>query len=409
MRERALPDVRVTQRTVLRPLVVARHAKYPAAPSTALQSLPAFEKMHISPRTTARVAALAGCAFVALACDVPTGLPIWNTVWQVPADSTEVTVASLLPSSVSIIDAGAGTQAFSFSLPAASTSTTLGEACYACAAAAGQRVPKPEFTLSDSATVQLPVDVVNADIIGGSVDYTLTNGFDFDPLNPGPARGWMRVLVTSGSKVVARDSVDGASLALSSGATINRSMPLLASRTSPVRVDGPVTLVATLFSPAGDTVTVNTSEQFSVTAAAHDITISQVAINVPSTSFNPQHTIVDLSGLDRANGKITGGAVILSITNPFAVGGSLSLDFSAPNGARVTKAFALAVGGTGSAPSTIRIPLTATEINSLVGQKNVAITVSGTVSSPSGAVTVTPMERMALKALVEATIVTGGN
>lgn len=399
----------VTFRTVLRRLPIVRHALYPAAPGTALQSFPALEKMHTSPRTMARLAALAGCAFVALACDVPTGLPIWNTVWQVPADSTEVTVASLLPSSVSIVDAGAGTKAFSFSLPAASTSTTLGEACYACAAAAGSRVPKPEFTLSDSATVQLPADVVNADIIGGSVDYTLTNGFDFDPLNPGPTRGWMRILVTSGSTIVARDSVDGASLALPSGATVNRSMPLLASRTTPIRVNGPVTLVATLFSPAGDTVTVNTSEQFSVTAAAHDITISQVAINVPSTSFNPQHTTIDLSGLDRANGKITSGAVILTITNPFAVGGSLSLEFSAPNGAHVSKAFTLNVGGTGTAPSTIRLDLTAAEINSLVGQKNVAITVSGTVSSPNGPVTVTPTERMALTALVEATIVTGGN
>ncbi len=361
-------------------------------------------------RTTARAAVLAGCAFVALACSVPTDLPIWNTVWQVPADSSEVTVASLLPSSVAIVDVGAGTKAFSFSLPEATTSTTLGETCYPCAAAAGQRIPKPQFTLADSATVNMPTDVVTAEIIGGSIDYTLTNGFDFDPLNPGPTRGWMRILVTSGSTLIARDSINGASLALPAGGATSRAIQFIASQGSPIHLNGPVTVTATLFSPAGDSVTINTSEQFAVAASAHDITISQVAVNVPTTTFTPQHGTVDLSSLDQASaGKIAGGAVILGIRNPFAVGGSLTLDFSAPDGAHVVKGFTLDVGGAGSAPSTIRLGLSTAEINSLVGQKDVAITISGNISSPNGAVTVTPVERMAITTLVEATIATGGN
>jgi len=366
--------------------------------------------MHNISRTTVRLAVLGGCAFVAVACQVPTDLPIWNTVWQVPADSSEVTVASLLPSSVAIVDVGAGTKAFSFGLPEATTSTTLGETCYACAAAAGQRIPKPEFTLADSATVNMPTDVVTADIIGGSIDYTLTNGFNFDPMNPGPARGWMRILVTSGATLIARDSINGASLTMPAGGTTSRAIQFAASPAAPIHLNGPVTVTATLFSPAGDSVTINTSEQFSVAASAHDITISQVAVNVPATTFTPQHGTVDLSGLDKANaGKIAGGAVILSVLNPFAVGGALSLDFTAPNGAHVVKGFTLNVGGDGSAPSTIRLALNTAEINSLVGQKDVAITISGNISSPNGAVTVTPVERMAITTLVEATIVTGGN
>jgi hypothetical protein len=361
-------------------------------------------------RTTGRLTVLAGVAFVALACQVPTDLPIWNTVWQVPADSSEVTVASLLPSSVAIVDVGS-TKAFSFSLPAATTSTTLGESCHACAAAAGSRIPKPAFTLADSATVQLPTDVITADIIGGAIDYTLTNGFDFDPLNPGAgSRGWIRISVNAGSTPIARDSIDGSALALPSGAVSNRTITFLATPSAPIRLAGPVTVVATLFSPAGDSATINTSEQFSVSASARDITISQVSVNVPTTTFTPQHGTVDLSGLDEATaGKIAGGAVILGIHNPFAVGGSLSLDFQAPNGAHVVKGFTLGVGGPDSAPSTIRLGLSTSEINSLIGQKDVAITITGSVSSPNGAVNVTPMERMAITTLVEATIVTGGN
>ncbi len=362
-------------------------------------------------RTTVRFAGIAGCALVAISCQVPTALPIWNTVWQVPADSAEVTVASLLPPSVGVVDVAPGMKAFSFSLPAASTSTTLGESCYACASANGTRQPKPAFTLAESTTVAMPTDVITADIIGGSIDYALTSGFNFDPLTPSAtSRGWVRVRITSGSTLIARDSIDGNALTLPTNMTRNRSIAVLASPAAAIRLNGPVTLVATLFSPAGDSVTLNTSEQFSVSAAANNIRVSQVSINVPTTTFAPQHGIVDLSGINSTTtGRIAGGAVILGIHNPFAVGGSLSMEFRAPNGARVTKAFTLGVGGAGSAPSSIRLGLTTSEINSLLGQKDVAITISGSVSAPNGAVTVTPIQKMSITTLVEATIVTGGS
>jgi hypothetical protein len=366
--------------------------------------------MHNCTRTTVRLAALAGIALVAIACQVPTDLPIWNTVWQVPADSAEVTVASLLPTSVQVVDVAGGTKAFAFSLPAASTSTTLGETCYACASSNGARMPKPAFSLADSSTVQLPTDVVTADIVGGRIDYTLTNAFNFDPINPGAgSHGWVRIRITSGSTLIARDSIDGSTLTLPTGTTRNLSMPFLASPDAPIRLSGPVTLVATMFSPSGDSVSMNSSELFSVTAAANDIRISQVLINVPTTAFTPQHGTVDLSGIDNATtGKIAGGALILNVRNPFAVGGSLSLDLRAPDGAHVAKGFTLNVGGPASAPSTIRLALTADEINSLVGQKGVAITIAGSISSPNGAVSVTPLQKMSITTLVEATIVTGG-
>jgi len=363
------------------------------------------------PRTTVRLAGIAGCALVALSCQVPTALPIWNTVWQVPADSAEVTVASLLPPSVGVVDVAPGMKAFSFSLPSASMSTTLGEACYACASANGTRQPKPAFTLAESTTVAMPTDVITADIIGGSIDYALTSGFNFDPLNPGAtSRGWLRVRIASGTTLIAGDSVDGNALTLPTNVMRNRSIAVLASPTAAIRLTGPVTLIATLFSPAGDSVTLNTSEQFSVSAAANKIRVSQVSINVPTTTFAPQHGIVDLSGINSATtGRIAGGAVILGIRNPFAVGGPLSMEFRAPNGARVAKAFTLGVGGAGSAPSSIRLALTSSEITSLLGQKDVAITISGSVSAPNGAVTVTPVQRIAITTLVEATIVTGGH
>src|SRR6476661_4240153 len=110
------PASPVTLGTKLRPLPVVRHATYPPRRAPRCSDPPGLTMMHNISRTTARVAVLAGCALVALVC-------------QVPADSSEVTVASLLPSSVAIVDVDASTKAFSFSLPEATTSTTLGETC----------------------------------------------------------------------------------------------------------------------------------------------------------------------------------------------------------------------------------------------------------------------------------------
>lgn len=367
--------------------------------------------MRSSPRSVVGLAAAAGCALAVAACEVPTSLPIWDTVWQVPADSSEVSVASLLPPSVSIVDVGGGVKAFALALPPATYSTTLGSVCSGCAAVNGSRVPKPQFTMIDSTTIALPADVASADVVGGTIDCTVTNAFSFDPINPSAtASGWMRINVFAGSTLLAHDSVSGTALTLPPNVGRLRSIPVLGTPTSPVRIAGPLKVNITLFSPAGDSVTINTSERFSVNATANNFRVSQASVNVPSKSIPSQGDTVDLSGLkNMTTGTISGGALVLTVQNPFAVQGTVNVDVTAPNGTHLTKSVALPLGGPTTGPQTVRIPLTASEINSLVGQTGVAIAITGSVSAPAGAVTVTPTQKIVLNTMVEATITAGGN
>lgn len=366
--------------------------------------------MRFSTRPLPGLAAAAGCVLAVVACEVPTSLPIWDTVWRVPADSSEVSVASLLPPSVTIVDVGGGVKAFSLALATATYSTTLGSVCPGCAGVNGTRVPKPQFTMIDSTTIALPADVASADVVGGTIDCTVTNGFSFDPINPSAtAKGWMRINVLAGSTLLAHDSVPGSALTLPTNVARLRSIPVLGTPTSPVRVAGPLKVNITLFSPAGDSVTINTSERFSVVATANNFRVSQASVNVPSKSIPAQRDTVDLSGLkSMTTGTISGGALVLTVRNPLAVQGTVNVDVTAPNGAHVTKSVALPLGGSAVGPATVRIPLTASEINSLVGQTRVAIAITGSVSAPSGAVTVTPTQKIVLNTMVEATITAGG-
>ena len=101
-------------------------------------------------------------------------------------------------------------------------------------------------------------------------------------------------------------------------------------------------------------------------------------------------------------------SVLGSVERPVKVH-RVNVDVTAPNGTHLTKSVALPVGGPTVGPATVRIALAASEINSLVGQTGVVIGITGSVSAPAGAVTVTPTQKIVLNTMVEATITAGGN
>jgi hypothetical protein len=347
------------------------------------------------------------------ACDLPTGgAPKWNTTWQVPADSGEIGVASLLPPSVSIVTVGES-KAFDVALSGAGISQSLRSACPACATANGLRVPKPAFTLTDSATIALPSDVGWADLVGGTVDYTLTHDFGFDPLVPsshGAAeKGWLLIRVRSGSALLATDSVNGASLTLPPNVAFARSVGVDASPTSPRHVSGPITVTVTLYSPAGDTVTVNDAQSLHVNVVPHGVRVSQASVSLPAQTLISRQKTVDLSGLGgEVSGRVQGGSVVLTVRNPFAVEGQLTATLTAPGAAPVSRDLTFPVGGLSAPPTVLRVPLTADELARLMGSSNVTVDVSGTVTAPSGAVTVTPTQVFGVSTMLEIILSTTG-
>ena len=347
-------------------------------------------------RTTARLSLLLLVAVSA--CEVPTKLPTWNQTWLIPGDSTRVSVSELLPKTgeLSVATSG-GQQVFAFNMAApAAVSRSLGQVCAACAAANGTTVPKPAFTITDSTGVALPTDLVAATVVSGGFNYTITNNFSFDPIRPnaaGAPYGYFVIRVMNGSTLVALDSVDGAAVAIGkNGATLTRSIamnvgggPLGISNTSPVEI------YLTLNSPQGDPTTINTNQSFSVAIQPTPIMLSQAQVHVANQTVNATQTTVDLSSVsDQALlNRVQGGALHLVIASPFGVQGTLTATFSIAGGSSIVKTIPI----TTAAQQSPDIALSATELRALLGHTS-DLTVSGSVSSPSGTVTLTPTQAL---------------
>lgn len=332
------------------------------------------------------------------ACDIPTRLPTWDQTWLIPGDSASIAVSELLPSSGDLTMSTVGGQPV-FALTVAAPggySQSLGQMCSACAAANGTTVPKPAFLLRDSVDTSLPSDVVAATVVSGAFSYTVTNNFSFDPIRPnaaGAPYGYFVITVMNGTTVAARDSVDGATLGMGkNGATLTRSLPVILTGGS-VALDGtaPLRVYLTLNSPQGDPVTINSSQSISISFQPAAVALSQAQVQIGNQSISANQTSIDLTSVsDQAViDRVQSGTLHLDIASPFGVQGTLTATFSAAGTASITKTLPL----TTAAQQTADISLSAAELRSLLG-KSVTVDVSGTVSSPSGTVTLTPTQKL---------------
>lgn len=362
-------------------------------------------------RTTDSRAARARAVFAILclaavgACEVPTKLPTWDQTWLIPGDSTRVAVSELLPKTGELTVSTSGGQpvfALNVATPAA-VSRTLGQVCSACATANGTTVPKPAFTISDSTTIALPTDLVGATIVSGGFSYTITNNFSFDPIRPnaaGAPYGYFVIRVMNGATLVALDSVDGAAMGVGkNGATLQRSLPLnVGGGALNITSAAPVRVYLTLNSPQGDPTTINSNQSFSVAITPLPIALSQAQVHVANQTISAAQTTVDLTSVsDQALiNRVQGGTLHLAITSPFGVQGTLTATFSTPGAASIVKSITL----TTAAQQAPDISLTATELRSLLGHA-ATLTVSGSVSSPSASVTLTPTQVLKVTSTIE--------
>jgi len=333
----------------------------------------------------------------ASACEIPTKLPIWDQTWVIPGDSTRVSVSELLPKTGELtVSTSGGQPVFALSVAApAAISRSLGQVCSACAAANGTTVPKPAFAISDSTEVTLPTDLVAATIVSGGFTYTITNNFSFDPIRPntaGAPYGYFVIRVMNGATLVALDSVDGSTVAIGkNGATFQRPLPLnVGGGSLSITSAKPVEVYLTLNSPQGDPVTINTSQSFSVSIQPGPIALSQAQVQVANQSINAAQTTVDLSGVSDQSliNRVQGGTLRLKIDSPFGVQGTLTATFGIQGSSTsIVKSVPLST----AASQTVDVSLTTAELKSLLGH-TADLNVSGSVSSPSGSVTLTPTQ-----------------
>ena len=320
--------------------------------------------------------------------------------WIVPSQSTTIAVSNILPTGVSIVSDGSG---FTVSASAASVTRALSQDCGACAAANGLVAPKPAFTGNATAGTALPSDVASATLSGGTLQVNVTNNYTFDPLRPsaaaGSARGYAVITVTNGTSVLGKDSVDGAAFALpANGGTLPRSIPL----TGTISGASPITLTVVLNSPAGDPVLIDASRTIVVTATPTNLQVATANVAVVNKTITTS-TNIDLSGIDNTiTDHVLGGALLLTIANPFAVAGTLTVRLAPSGGTPVIKSVPLVAG-----TSTPSVSFTQSEIKSLLGHA-VTLTISGAVNASSGTVSISPKQVVAVTTKLDLSIEVGG-
>ena len=327
--------------------------------------------MKLRTRTAGAFLLLAGIS----ACDIPTGLPRWETTWITPAEEATVSVVELLPAGVAVND---DTTAFVLAIDPVGEVWQLSEFCPACPPITAV-APKPAFTATVSTTAPIPGAVLSAEVDSGTIDIALTNGFGFDPLRPGAAAvsGSLTVTISSGTTTVATLEVDGADQSFAPGTTLNLELDFISST-----ISGDLEIDLTLDSPAGDPATLDPSDALTAAISSNGVHVSEAVVQLAGQTIEGEPTELDLEDVDIGD-RINEGTIFFDIVNPFGVTGDLILTVDPAEGATIVKPVEL----TGADSSTVQVEFTEEEIQRLIGTTSV-MTISGSVNG--GSVTIRP-------------------
>src|SRR5258708_3315738 len=277
-------------------------------------------------------------ALLAAACAIPTEAPSWDTLWNVPLPDKgklNLSVTSFLPSGVTA-DTVANIFTASVGSPPAIT-RTLGADCGSCVPINGTTAPKPAFSSAPPATsVTLAAggSLQSGTLAGGSqVVFTIINGFNFDPIRPDSGSavtntGTVTLTVNNGTATLGTLTILGTAFGITRSATT-----VLPTMTLSGTINGasPISVTLTMNSPAGMKVPINTAQSFSLSAVP-TIIISSATVSIPAqtvTGGTPDS--VDLSSIPTSianrvpNDPTNRGTMFLTITNPFTVGGAITL------------------------------------------------------------------------------------
>ena len=340
------------------------------------------------------------------ACDVPTRAPQWDVEWNVPSSSTKISIASLLPGTISITP---DSSAFLVTVPSISITEPIGADCPTCTPVV---TPKPAFTMSASAGSSLPSELLSATLGQDTIVISASHDLSFDPLRPsaapGSATGYAVVVLRNGSTIIGRDSVNGATTPFSAGTTITRRVALSGT----VSASNPITLDVTIYSPAGDPVAVDPSSSVTLSASAPNFQVASASVAVSTRQVSATSTSFDLTGMSSdVMNRVRNGALELAIDNPIAVSGTLDVSLTTPT-TTIVKSISIAAGTPATHVSTsTSVAFTQSELRSLFGQV-VGVQVSGPVTAPTGSVTLTPKQVIGVTTRLDVvlnTSTTGGN
>jgi hypothetical protein len=331
------------------------------------------------------------------ACDLPTEPPRWEQTWVIPAEPLSVSVAELLPASVTLSEDGA---LFRVATTPVAVSASLADMCGSCAALDGTTAPKPGFTATLNAVSPLPGGLLGAALAGGSVEVVLEHDFDFDPLRPSadPAqRGYLLLTVTSNGALVAGDSISGEDTAFPAGAPLTSSIPVQA-----VTVSGALELEIRIYSPPGDEAQIRASDTLGVTMPVTLVDVLEATIHATDLDLGATVETLEFDLDESLLDRVRRGALRFDVHNPFQVTGSLELRLDV--GARVIDRSVAIEPGDFSR----RIELSGTDLRDILGAAAVTVTTTGSVSAAGDMLTVRPSQELVLEPSIEVVLLMGG-
>lgn len=331
-------------------------------------------------------------------CDIPTSLPEWNSVWEIPGDSLRMEMSSLLPAGIR----EEGDSIFVVRPPSFVVRAALADLCPPCAALGGIVLPKPAIQASFQDQGDLPADVLGLTLRSGSVDFRVSNDLGFDPLRPGgSARGSLRLVLRShpDGRVLADTLLSGDDHALPPAGSLVLTVPL-----RPGAVGAQVVGEVHFDSPAGTPAPIRGTDAFQVEVIPGELLVSDARVDAGGRALSP--TSMELGGgdIDQAIlDRIEEGRLRLEVDNPFGVGADLTVRLEAPGETAVQRPLPVGPDGGNSV-----LDYTGDELRRFLGREGARWTVVGTVDPEAGAVLVRPGAAAVVRGTFLLTLSVGG-
>lgn len=353
-------------------------------------------------------------ALVAAACAVPTDVPNWDVIWNLPLPDSGQTIAvsSFLPNGVTLVGT-APTQSFQAAVSSVPNIVrTLGAQCSVCTTTTA---PKPAFTAPPATTVVTLTagTALNTAVLaaGSQITVTMNNQFTFDPIRPpGGSPGTVTLAVTNGAATLGTATLGGTTTAIPAGQLTNVVIPLSGT----INTASPIVVTMTMDSPAGaagSPVAMNVNHLFTVSSVPV-INVSQASVTIAAQPLQsrPQTLALNDGPLAAAEKRVadsasTQGSMFLTIRNPLTVGATVTLTFTGTKEVEtdagtviqpitpVVKTFALPTGAASGAATTVQVDFSGQELRRILGSQLTAAmtgttTAGSTVVLPTSSITI---------------------
>src|SRR5690606_26968125 len=151
-------------------------------------------------------------------------------------------------------------------------------------------------------------DVLEAEVVDGSVDVTITNGFAFDPLEGGGTLAVILEDVASGVEL-GRVDLNGATDTLEPGVPVQRTIQVAEGS-----VTGSVRAVTEITSVGGQLAATDTSDEIVVVTEVTSFLVSSVVVDVNNRTVSIDERALDLEDIDEGIAdRIVSGGIVLDV------------------------------------------------------------------------------------------------